>query len=45
MVITENFVLVDVILIIPTNYGRESPNGMGSEIYEKVDATRLLFKS
>lgn len=45
MFIVENFVLVDVILIMPTNYGRGSPNGTGSEIYEKVDATRLLFKS
>lgn len=45
MFIMENFGLVDVILIIPTSYGRGSPNGTGDEIYEKVDATRLLFKS
>lgn len=43
MFITENFVLRD--FDNTDELWKRIPNGMGSEIYEKVDATRLLFKS
>lgn len=47
MFAAENFVPVDVILITPAGItGRKRREGkrVGGEIYEKVDATRLLFK-